>query len=81
MEECSQMWEEGEKQKALGLLPHKSQIKIMVVPIHLKLHSPVFGEAKTLLISKTGELVLIELDFFVLSPYSFVASIPLDHPT
>lgn len=54
------MWEQGEKQKALGLLPHKSQFQVMFLSIHFKFHSPVFGEAKTLLILKTGQLVLTE---------------------
>lgn len=51
----------GRETKSPGLLPHISQIQIIFVFIHFKLHSPVFGEAKTLLILKTGQLVLIEI--------------------
>lgn len=69
----------GRETKSSILLPHTSQIQIMFVSIHFKLHSPIFGEAKTLPILKKGQLVLIEL--FCFTSYSFVANISLDHPT
>jgi len=45
MEECSQVGMEGGKEQGLGFLPLKSRVQIMIISVHFKLRSPVFGEA------------------------------------
>lgn len=74
MEEHSQVGMQGGKEQALGLFSLKSQIQI---PISNRILQSL---EKQLLLSITGELVLIKPDVFVLHPSSFAANTSLDHP-